>query len=134
MDSPGDERETRLADLDSRLHAQTHQGTPGEEFTGTMLSNNGNFGFIKQDIGKIGGSDMFVLPAACIAFGGVLPVIGQRVVYRVTQDPTNGRPRADDVRPAEGAAAMPVVGVMPQAPAPVGGSMAPEVTEAGEVQ
>merc|ERR1719327_1163426 len=41
---------------------------------------------------------MFVLPTACLAFGGVLPAVGTRVMYRV--DLSQSRPVAEEVRPA----------------------------------
>lgn len=66
------------------------------QLSGTVvsISNNGNFGFIKQDSG---GSDMFALPP--------LPPPGTRVVYDVVMDPKKGRPRAENVQAADGIAA-----------------------------
>lgn len=66
------------------------------QLSGTVvsISNNGNFGFIKQDSG---GSDMFALPP--------LPPPGTRVVYDVVMDPKKGRPRAENVQAVDGNAA-----------------------------
>jgi len=70
-----------------------------EHYAGTMLKNNGNFGFIKQDNGE---ADMFVMPAACEA--RVLPAIGARLSYTVTTDDKTGQPRAENVQDARIAA------------------------------
>lgn len=66
--------------------------------TGTVLKNNGKFGFIQQDNGE---PDMFVMPIACKAWGEVVPGEGTRVFYDVVQDVKTGRPRAESVEPME---------------------------------
>jgi len=70
------------------------------ELAGIMLTRRQDtFGFIKQDNG---GEDMFVLPGACVAFGGWLPPAGTRVLFVPEPDPQNGRMRASQVRPESG--------------------------------
>lgn len=74
----------------------------GGEITGTIGKDNGRFGFITLD--GLEGSEMFVMPAACSVFGGVIPPIGTRVKFIVITDSKTGRPRAENVVPADSAA------------------------------
>jgi cold shock CspA family protein len=65
---------------------------------GTVLKNNGKFGFISQDCGE---PDMFLMPMACKSWGGSVPEEGVRVLYDVVIDAKTGRPRAEDVEPVQ---------------------------------
>lgn len=60
--------------------------------SGTMLQENGQFGFIAQDNGE---AAVLVMSAQCD--GHVLPGAGAKVSYTVTKDKT-GRPKAEKVR------------------------------------
>merc|ERR1711924_255697 len=65
----------------------------------TMIAESGTYGFITSDEGD---GTMFVMPAACEMFGGVIPPIGTSVLYSMTVDPKSGRLRAEDVQPGLG--------------------------------
>lgn len=70
-----------------------------QEHTGAICKVSGNFGFIKCD--EAGAADMFVIPQACTAFGREVPPIGTRVKFSVVTDAKTGRPRAENVMPAD---------------------------------
>lgn len=68
---------------------------PPRKRYGSLLKDNGKYGFIKQDSGE---ADLFVIASACTAFGGILPSAGTRLEYEVFVDPKTGRPRAERVK------------------------------------
>lgn len=74
------------------------------DFLGTMVKDNGSFGFIQVD----GKEDrVFVMPIACSAFGGRIPPLQTPVKFKVVMDHKTGRPRVDFVRQSSGAKAGP---------------------------
>lgn len=87
--------------------AQPMSGQPGPgpghsmESAGAVKQNSGRYGFILQDSGE---PDMFLMPVQCQAFGGEIPPVGTRVVYKAVVDPKNGKLRAEDVQPEAGPA------------------------------
>ena len=62
---------------------------------GTFICVHEHFGFINVPDGP----DMFVLPSACEAFGGVLPPTGTEMTFEVVTDARTGRPRAVHCQP-----------------------------------
>eukprot|EP00927_Polykrikos_kofoidii_P045718 TRINITY_DN39787_c0_g1_i1.p1 TRINITY_DN39787_c0_g1~~TRINITY_DN39787_c0_g1_i1.p1 ORF type:complete len:367 (-),score=69.66 TRINITY_DN39787_c0_g1_i1:423-1523(-) len=71
----------------------------GEMQTGSLVTDNGSFGFIRLDSG---GPDMFVMPAACVGFAGLIPRIGTRLRFNVVIDDKTSRPRAENVESIDG--------------------------------
>jgi len=92
----------RVGDRAAQSHRQHADQAPqgdGQIQTGAMAQSKGGFGFIKQDSGD---ADMFVMPAACKAFGGMFPPPGTRMTYVVVIDQKTGRPRAEEACPDDG--------------------------------
>lgn len=73
-----------------RVHSANRQ-------SGIFAQSKESFGFIKQDSGE---ADMFVVPKACTAFSWAFPPVGTRVAFEVVPSPKNGKPMAQNVRPA----------------------------------
>jgi cold shock CspA family protein len=64
---------------------------------GVMTHDKGQYGFITmQD-----GSTMFAMPLNCEAFGGAFPPIGTEVMFDTVADLKTGRPRAENIGPAD---------------------------------
>jgi len=70
---------------------------PSSRYSGTLAWDLGKYGFIMLE----DESTMFVLPGSCAGFGRVFPPIGTHVSFNVVTDAKTGKPRADDVRPAQ---------------------------------
>lgn len=73
--------------------------------SGTMSRDNGRFGFIEVDDGS---ADMFVMPAACASFGGMLPPLGTRISFDIIEDVKTGKPRAEHVQLIEAGGSAPL--------------------------
>lgn len=86
----------RAAGIQSAASPPAQLPPPGAVLRGTMLSDNGKFGFIKQDDSDV---NMFIMPGCCQAFGTGLPPIGTRLQYTVCTDPKTGRARVDVANP-----------------------------------
>lgn len=93
-----------------------------DRHTGTLVQDNGSFGFIQPDDG---GENMFVMPSGCEAFGKMLPPQGTRVTYGVKLDNKSSRPRANDVRPEAPPSHALLAAVMHSAQGGPGGSWGP---------
>lgn len=63
-------------------------------FSGTIASNMGMMGYIKDDIGN---DLLLVLSDQCVGFGGTVPPIGTRVAYDLVVD--TGMLKAENVQP-----------------------------------
>lgn len=119
-----DARTGRPRAEDVRPEGGSMGGQP-ELLAGTMLKDNGSFGFIKQDNGE---ADMFIMGRTCESYGGNLPAVGERIVYEVVTDQKTGRPRAENVRPERGAPAPAPYSVMgPYGPSRPSSASAPRV-------
>lgn len=65
---------------------------------GKVQKSNGRLGFI-----RVGGTaeEVILLPGSCAAFGGRIPPVGTAVKFRLVTNEETGRPRAEDVEPAD---------------------------------
>lgn len=81
---------TRSSQASPVPHVQETRFGPDRR-AGTLVKDNGKFGFIQQDCGE---EDMFMLPPE---EGVPLPPLGARLTYDVVEDAKTGRPRAANV-------------------------------------
>merc|ERR1712050_360059 len=89
-----------LITIDSKTGRPRAEDVRPPRLVGSILVDNGKFGFIKQDSG---GENMFVMPSAFVFPGAArgetsLPPIGSRVSYDVVIDEKTGRPRAENAQ------------------------------------
>merc|ERR1719217_762319 len=85
--------------VDLQQMDQPQQPTGQQMEVGTISKIEGSYGFIQQDKDQ---EQMFVMPKSCMPFGGQIPPIGTRVMFKVVKDSKTGRPRAEDVEPLNG--------------------------------
>jgi cold shock CspA family protein len=106
-----------FAQVDAAQHEASNLADKSGRTTGTIkwIHSNGKFGFVGMGDNS---EDMFIMPAACSAFGGQIPAIGTPISFGVVVDAKTGKVRAEDVEPLDGGAA---VGGMHGAPAAMAG-------------